>query len=142
MKMVQYETGAPLPARCATTGHSIQSTAVPLRLANSHHKLGLQDRSTPPTATTTQSHIPPPNHHYVRVSCLKAMCSIWKGQKCLLGHNAELLQRKCCACCFAQRHGYVCLQWSRPPRAVLIAEGRECERGRVRGKVLVVGGQK
>ena len=108
------------PARCTTTGHSIQSTAVPLRLANSCHKWGLQDASTPPTATTTHPRAtsPPPSRHYVRVSCWKATRSIWKGQKCLFGRNAEILQTKCCACCFNHRHGCVCLQCSGPPRAV------------------------
>lgn len=109
-----------LPVRCTTTGHSIQSTAEPLRLANSRHKQGLQDASTPPTATATHplAKFPPPSHHYERVSCLKATRSIWKGRKCLLEHNAELLQRKCCACCYAHRHGCVCLQCSGSPRAV------------------------
>ena len=69
-----------------TTGHSIQSTAVALRRANSHHKPELQGSSAPPTAITpTQSHNTTllPGHHYVRLSCLKATRSIWKRQKVL-----------------------------------------------------------
>lgn len=56
---IQYKTGALSPAGCATMGYSIQSTAVPLRLANSHHKLELQDSSTHPTAATPPGAVSP-----------------------------------------------------------------------------------
>lgn len=46
---------------CKMCRHSIQSTAVALRLANSHHKVELQDSSTPPTVITAPSaNLPPP----------------------------------------------------------------------------------
>ncbi len=121
------------PSPCKMCHHGTQhpehsSAPTASRQSSQTGGAGLEHSSNSHQPTPTR--IPPPSHHYVRVSCLKAMRSIWKRRKCLLGHNAESLQRKCCACCFAQRHGCVCLQWSRPPRAVLLVEEREVERVR------------
>lgn len=105
---LQYKTGAPCNMchhRTQLPGHSgapkaskqPSQTGAGLKHSNSHHPIQSQ--------TTAR-----PRHHYPQVSCIESMCPVWKIIKCLLGHNAESLQRKCFACCFAQRRGYVCLQ--------------------------------